>query len=121
MEHLRSSPADRPWTFLTNHARVLTEIARDPGARVRDIAAAIGITERAAQNIVTDLERAGYITRTRVGRRTRYSVDPSRPFRHPADADHPIEGLLSLFTDDHPPNRERPDGDLDRRAPSLPS
>ncbi|WP_302893231.1 MarR family transcriptional regulator [Actinomadura luzonensis] len=103
MAQVRSSPADKPWTFLTNHARVLTEIARDPGTRVRDIAAAIGITERAAQNIVTDLEQAGYITRTRVGRRTRYSIDPTRPFRHPADADHRIEGLLSLFADGHPP------------------
>ena len=95
----------RRWTFLTNHARVLVEIARDPNNRLRDIAAGIGITERAAQAIVNDLEEAGYITRTRVGRRNRYSVDPTRPFRHPADADQRIAGLLTLFA----APAERPD------------
>ncbi|GII82273.1 hypothetical protein Ssi03_02630 [Sphaerisporangium siamense] len=87
----------KSWTFLTNHARVLVEIARSPDARLRDIAAGIGITERAAQAIVTDLEEAGYLTRTRVGRRNHYSVDPSRPFRHPAEADHRVAGLLAMF------------------------
>jgi hypothetical protein len=87
----------RHWTFLTNHARVLVEIARDPNNRLRDIAAGIGITERAAQAIVNDLEEAGYITRTRIGRRNHYSVDPTRPFRHPADADQRVAGLLTLF------------------------
>jgi hypothetical protein len=87
----------RSWTFLTNHARVLVEIARNPHTRLRDIAAAIGITERAAQAIVNDLEAAGYIARTRVGRRNHYSVDPTRPFRHPADADQRVAGLLTLF------------------------
>jgi hypothetical protein len=92
------SPSEgRPWTFLTNHARVLVEIARNSNTRLRDIAAGIGITERAAQTIVNDLEEAGYITRTRVGRRTHYSVDPTRPFRHPADADQQVAGLLTLF------------------------
>jgi MarR family len=92
-------PADKPWTFLTNHARVLIEITRNPQSRLRDLAAAIGITERAAQAIVNDLEAGGYITRTRVGRRTHYSVDPDLPFRHPADADHLIKGLLLFFTE----------------------
>lgn len=96
------TPADgepvRHWTFLTNHARVLLEIARNPQTRLRDMAAVAGITERAAQTIVTDLEAAGYLTRTRVGRRNHYTVDPSRRFRHPAEADHRIEGLLALFT-----------------------
>jgi hypothetical protein len=90
-------PTTRPWTFLTNHARVLVEIARNPHIRLRDVAAGIGITERAAQTIVNDLEEAGYITRTRVGRRNHYNVDPTRPFRHPADADQRIAGLLTLF------------------------
>jgi hypothetical protein len=90
---------DKPWTFLTNHARVLIVIARNPHTRLRDIADTIGITERAAQTIVNDLEEAGYIARTKVGRRNHYSVDPTRPFRHPADADHRVEGLLTLFTD----------------------
>jgi hypothetical protein len=86
------------WTFLTNHARVLLEIARDPQVRLRDVAATAGITERAAQAIVADLEAAGYVTRTRVGRRNHYTIDPKRRFRHPAEADQHIAGLLALFT-----------------------
>lgn len=87
----------KTWTFLTNHARVLVEIARNPESRLRDLAAWIGITERATQAIVSDLEDAGYITRIKVGRRNHYSVDPTRHFRHPADADTRVEGLLTLF------------------------
>lgn len=94
------------WTFLTNHARVLLGIARDPQARLRDVAATAGITERAAQAIVADLEAAGYITRTRVGRRNRYTIDPRRGFRHPAEADQRIEGLLALFAHREPPRDE---------------
>jgi hypothetical protein len=90
----------RSWAFLTNHARVLVKIARDPQSRLRDIAVSVGITERSAQNIVNDLEEAGYVTRTRVGRRNQYSVDTDRPFRHPADADFGIKGLLTLFAAD---------------------
>src|SRR5690242_8733423 len=86
------------WTFLTNHARVLIQIAASPNTRVRDIAARIGITERAAQGIVNDLEAASYITRTRIGRRNHYTIDRDRPFRHPAEGDQPIEGLITLFT-----------------------
>jgi len=105
-----ASPGDNRttgrWTFLTNHARVLLEIARDPEVRLRDVAAVAGITERAAQAIVADLEAAGYVTRTRVGRRNRYTVDPKRRFRHPAEADLRIDGLLALFTHrEHAENR----------------
>ncbi|MFJ5712757.1 helix-turn-helix transcriptional regulator [Streptomyces sp. NPDC093105] len=85
------------WTFLTNHARVLLRVARDPDVRLRDIAAGIGITERAVQIIVADLEAAGYLTRTRVGRRNRYTIDPTVHLRHPADADHPVGDLLGAF------------------------
>ncbi|GAA4619197.1 helix-turn-helix domain-containing protein [Actinoallomurus liliacearum] len=102
MTHVIRASGDKPWTFLTNHARALINIAHNPSTRLRDIADAIGITARAAQTIVNDLEESGYITRTRVGRRNHYSVDPTRPFRHPADAGHRIEGLLALFADhDH--------------------
>lgn len=95
---LDNDPRDtKPWTFLTNHARVLVEIARNPESRLRDLAAWIGITERATQAIVNDLEESGYITRTRIGRRNHYSVDSTRPFRHPADADARVEGLISIF------------------------
>ncbi|SEG23248.1 MarR family protein [Thermomonospora echinospora] len=95
------TPARRgkSWTFLTNHARVLISIARRPTIRVRDVAQEIGITERAAQLIITDLEEAGYLTRTRVGRRNTYTVNAERPFRHPAEADHDVRDLLALFTD----------------------
>ena len=86
------------WTFLTNHARVLIHIARNPHTRVRDLAEHIGITEHAAQGIVNDLEEAAYISRTRVGRRNHYTIDPDRPFRHPAEADQRIEGLITLFS-----------------------
>jgi len=72
------------WTLLTGHGRVLAEIASTPGARVRDISAVVGLTERTVQAIVTDLDEAGYITRTRTGRRTIYAVRPDSPFRHAA-------------------------------------
>ncbi|MEV4706234.1 MarR family winged helix-turn-helix transcriptional regulator [Actinoplanes sp. NPDC049316] len=89
----------RGWTFLTNHAHVLLAIARDPTVRLRDVADTIGITERAAQAIVTDLETDGYLTRERVGRRNQYTVNPAGRFRHPAEADRHIGDLLSLFTE----------------------
>jgi DNA-binding IclR family transcriptional regulator len=85
------------WTLLTGHGHVLIEIARDPEARIRDIAAAAGITERTAQVIVADLEAAGYITRTRVGRRTCYTVNPDSLFRHPAQDGHRVGPLLALL------------------------
>ncbi|MFH0244335.1 helix-turn-helix transcriptional regulator [Streptomyces sp. HK10] len=90
------SRGDR-WTFLTNHARVLLHIARDPEVRLRDVAASIGITERATQAIVADLEATGYLSRTRVGRRNRYTVDPTVSLRHPSEAGHPVGDLLDTF------------------------
>ncbi|MEU2057725.1 helix-turn-helix transcriptional regulator [Streptomyces bungoensis] len=92
-----SSPRGDQWTFLTNHARVLITLARDPEARGRDVADAIGITERAVQLIVADLEAAGYLTRTRVGRRNRYTIDPTVALRHPSEAGHPVGDLLATF------------------------
>jgi hypothetical protein len=91
------------WTFLTNHAHVLLAIAADPEVRMRDVALRVGVTERAVQAIVADLVEAGYLTRDRVGRRNRYTVDPAGPFRHPAEADHRIGELLTLFGVDPPP------------------
>ncbi|MEV0381412.1 winged helix-turn-helix domain-containing protein [Nonomuraea sp. NPDC050643] len=92
-------PADRHsgWTFLTNHARVLLAIAADPQTRLRDIAATIGITERAAQGIVGDLEAAGYLSRTRVGRRNHYRLNPDRQFRHHTEAGMPVQALIEIF------------------------
>jgi DNA-binding IclR family transcriptional regulator len=88
---------DGTWTLLTGHGHVLVEIARDPGARIRDIAAAAAITERTAQAIVADLEAAGYITRTRTGRRVRYTVNRDSLFRHPAQDGHRVGPFLALL------------------------
>jgi DNA-binding MarR family transcriptional regulator len=85
------------WTLLTAHGHVLVEIARNPEARMRDISAAAGITERATQAIVADLEAAGYLTRTRVGRRNRYTVHLDTPFRHAAQSEHLIGPFLTLL------------------------
>jgi DNA-binding MarR family transcriptional regulator len=74
---------DRHWSFVTNHMRVLACIASDPNARLRDIATAVGITERTAAHIVTDLEQAGYLTKTRDGRRNQYTLDVRNKLRHP--------------------------------------
>ncbi len=94
-----SAPDDRgsTWTLLTGHGHVLVEIARNPEARIRDLSAAAGITERTVQAIVTDLEAAGYITRTRTGRRTRYTVNPNSLFRHSAQGSHRVGPFLALL------------------------
>ncbi|WP_188193748.1 helix-turn-helix transcriptional regulator [Nonomuraea sp. SYSU D8015] len=85
------------WTFLTNHARVLRLIADEPNVRIRDIAATIGITERAVGSIVNDLRDAGYIEVRREGRRNRYTIVPGRHLRHPSQRTIPIQALLALF------------------------
>ena len=85
------------WTLLTGHGRVLVEIGRDPGARIRDISATVGLAERTVQAIVADLEAAGYLTRTRTGRRVRYTVNHDSLFRHPAQGGQRIGPFLSLL------------------------
>jgi len=88
------------WTFLTNHAHVLLAIARDPQVRLRDIAARVGITERAAQKTVADLVDAGYLSCARQGRRNEYTVASGRPFRHPLEAGHQVDELLAVLVPD---------------------
>jgi hypothetical protein len=88
----------RSWTLLTGHGHVLVEIARTPDARIRDISPVVGLTERTVQAIVADLEAAGYLTRTRVGRRTRYTVNPDSPFRHKAQDGLRVGPLLDQLT-----------------------
>ncbi|MEV0381495.1 winged helix-turn-helix domain-containing protein [Nonomuraea sp. NPDC050643] len=78
---------------------MLVEIARDPEARLRDIAERIGITERAVQMIVSDLYTAGYLNRERVGRRNRYSLDLDLHFRYPTESGLPVRLLIGIFTD----------------------
>jgi len=87
----------RPWTFITNHARVLITIAEAPEIRLRDIATRIGITERATQRIIAELEEAGYLSHQREGRRNRYSLQPDAHLRHPLERDIEIPELLDVF------------------------
>ena len=86
------------WTLLTGHGRVLVEIAGNPQARIRDISSVVGLTERTVQAIVADLEAAGYLTRSRTGRRTRYTVNPDSEFRHSAQQGLRVGPLLALLT-----------------------
>jgi DNA-binding MarR family transcriptional regulator len=85
------------WTLLTGHGHVLVEIARNPDARIRDISAVAGLTERTTQAIVADLETAGYLTRTRTGRRVRYTVNRDSLFRHSAQEGHRVGPFLDLL------------------------
>ena len=85
------------WTFLTNHAHVFLCIAMDPAARMRDVAEKVGITERAAHRIVDDLEAAGYLSRTREGRRNRYDIRLDVPLRHPIERHRTVASLVALL------------------------
>lgn len=86
-----------PWTFLTNHGHVLVCLARNPRLRLRDLAAEVGITERAVQSIIRDLESAGYLERKRVGRRNHYELHPDLPMRHPVEQMHSVAELLEVL------------------------
>ena len=88
------------WTFLTNHAHVLVCLASDPTLRIRDLAARVGITERAVQRIIADLEEAGYLTHEREGRRNQYRVRANRPLRHPVEAHQTVATLLQALRKD---------------------
>jgi DNA-binding MarR family transcriptional regulator len=92
-----SSKAAARWDFLTNHAHVLLCVANDPSIRLRDIADAVGITERAAHKLVSDLVDEGYVTRTRDGRRNQYEVNPDLPLRHPLVQEREVGELLVLL------------------------
>lgn len=87
------------WTFLTNHAHVVLCMVEDPIARMRDIAERVGITERAVQRIVAELEAAGYVTHTRDGRRNRYQVHGNHPLRHPVEGHRNLDALVQLILD----------------------
>ncbi len=90
-----SDDSARPtWTFLTNHGHVLGCLAEEPDIRARDVAARVGITERAAQAIIADLVTEGYVTRFKEGRRNRYVVHPEAPLRHSNECDRTIGDLL---------------------------
>ena len=86
------------WSFLTNHARVLLCIAHDPGVRLRDIAARVGITERSAYGIVTDLAEAGYVVKQKDGRRNRYQIQAHLPLPDSASRERTMGEVLALLT-----------------------
>ena len=90
------------WVFLTNHAHVLVWVARDPEARARDVADRVGITERAAQRILSDLRAQGYLSKTKVGRRNRYTVNRQGHLRHPVFRDLEIGPLIDMLQQDDP-------------------
>lgn len=97
----RGAPgANRPehrWTFLSNHAHVLICLAQDPDLRLREVAERIGITERAVQNIISDLEAEGLVTRFREGRRNTYELHLARPLRHPIEKHREVGDLVQLI------------------------
>ena len=85
------------WSFLTSHARVLMCIAHDPGARLRDIAASLGITERSAYGIVTELTEAGYVVKQKDGRRNRYQIQAHLPLPEPTSRERTVGEILALL------------------------
>ncbi len=88
------------WTFLTNHAHVLICVAQDPNMRLRDIAERVEITERAAQRIVAELVAAGYLDRTREGRRNSYKLNTALPLRHPLEQQHSVGEIIAVLADE---------------------
>jgi predicted transcriptional regulator len=93
------SPQKADWTFLSNHAHVLIYIAKFQESRIRDVAEAVGITERFAQKILKDLVEAGYLTASRQGRRKAYEIVQGLKFRHPLEEGAEISKLLTIFTE----------------------
>lgn len=90
---MRETPT---WTFLSNHAHVLRCVAADRDVRLRDVAAAVGLTERAAARLVGELEAYGYVTHERMGRRNRYEIDETRPLDHPLESHLVVRDLVEL-------------------------
>ena len=102
------------WSFFTNHARVLICIARDPGLRLRDLAASLGITERSAYGIVADVVEAGYVVKDKEGRRNRYRVETQLPLPESIGRERTIGEVLAVLVDaadgrrgPRPPTEER--------------
>ena len=93
-------PSKASWTFLTNHSHVLICLWREPDARLRDVASWVGVTERAVQGIVADLEAAGVITRCREGRRNHYTIHAEVPLRHPVESGRTVASLLGMLVDE---------------------
>jgi predicted transcriptional regulator len=95
------------WSFLTNHARALVCIAHDPGARLRDIASTLGITERRAYDIVADLTEGGYVVKEKDGRRNRYQIQAHLPLRETITQERTIGEVLDVLADTNTHRRRR--------------
>jgi hypothetical protein len=108
---LMNSNGSGNWEFLTNHAHVLLCVANDPGMRLRDIADSVGITERGAHKILSQLVEEGYVRRERQGRRNHYEVRHDMPLRHPLVQEQEIGELLSILL------KQRRDKDRGRSGP----
>ena len=99
----RSTPAkaapaaNRGWTFLTNHGHVLLCLAREEPLTARELAARIGITERAVQAILTDLTEDGYLAKSKDGRRNIYAVNAHGRLRHPLESHHTVADLIEAL------------------------
>jgi len=106
MTSIASEPSDTVqngsshWTYLTNHAHVLLAIARDHDVRLREIAAQVGITERAVQKIIAELEEAGALTKSRDGRRNHYEVNANVSLRHPMESHRTLDALVRMVHGD---------------------
>lgn len=86
------------WTLLSNHGHVLVCIANDPHMRLRDVAVNVGITERAVQRIILDLEQANMLSREKEGRRNRYRISAKQPLRHPLEQHHTVGELVEAVS-----------------------
>jgi len=95
------------WTFLTNHSHVLLCLADNPEMRLRDVAERVGITERAVQSIVQDLESAGVLTRRRIGRRNQYQLHLDHSLHHPVEAHCVVEDLIRMVFPQRSKSRSR--------------
>lgn len=95
----------RGWTFLSNHSHVLVCLAQNSDARLRDVAQTVGITERAVQKIVADLEAGGVLSRERRGRRNHYRLHPERPLRHPIESHRTVGALVGMLLERAEPRR----------------
>jgi len=96
-----------PWSFLTKHAQVLVCIAHDPGVRLRDIATMVGVTERSAFGIVNDLVTAGYVVKSKDGRRNRYSIQSDLPLGEAIGRERTIGEVLEILVDTNVPKGTR--------------
>jgi DNA-binding transcriptional ArsR family regulator len=107
------------WSFLTNHARALLCIAHDPELRLRDLAIALGVTERSAYTIVADLTEAGFVVKERDGRRNRYSIQHHMPLPDSTERQRTVGELLHLLArtpGKHIPRRKRRSGNANARS-----